>query len=177
MSGSTPRPAGLLDTLPEPWPLECAVAPPGRRREAQTPPRPQQGQSQGWGVGAHGSGSSRRPSSPGHLYLVSAGRGPAALGVSKVLRSAEMRPLRPHETSCLTQPHVLRASSKQDAGLTLGTEPLFTPLRRLGLRPSALPHLPQQLCALSGIRRSQEIPQAQVLGFARSATGTNSNLS
>lgn len=28
--GPTPRPAGLLDALSEPWPLECAVAPPAR---------------------------------------------------------------------------------------------------------------------------------------------------
>lgn len=29
-SGPTPRPAGLREALSEPWPLECAVAPPGR---------------------------------------------------------------------------------------------------------------------------------------------------
>lgn len=29
-SGSTPRPAGLRQALSEPWPLECAVAPPAK---------------------------------------------------------------------------------------------------------------------------------------------------
>ena len=61
-----------------------------------------------------------------HLYLVSAGRGPTALDVSAVFRAGERRPLQPLRTNCFTRPALLPPSSRQDARLTLGTEPLFT---------------------------------------------------
>lgn len=90
------------------------------------------------------------------LYLVSAGRGPAALDVTDVLRAGETWPLRLPGTGCLTRPALLPASSRQDARLTLGTEPLFT-LRRLGLRHSALPHLPSSFLPLLCLVRTPRV--------------------
>lgn len=107
--------------------VRCCGAWEAGRRAAQTPASPRLERLRGGGRsgGACGSGSWPRRPAPVHLYLVSAGRGPTALDVSAVLRAGERRPLQPLRTNCFTRPALLPASSRQDARLTLGTEPLF----------------------------------------------------